>query len=165
METRELLDREEIRATLSRYNLAGDRGQIDELASCFLEDGVLEVEGGWTARGREEIRRRTGGAARAGQRAALMRHHLTTQGIELEPEDAARAWSYFLVISEIGPDHAGRYVDRLRRVGGNWMIEHRRVVIEWHSNDSAFPALRPAAEMATLGSSRAPTERGRGGER
>jgi hypothetical protein len=147
MKIDELLDREGIRETLARYNLAGDRGQIDELAGCFVEDAVLEVEGAWRAHGREEIRRQTGAtavAASASRRGPLMRHHLTTQGIELDREGGARAWSYFLVVSEIGPDHAGRYIDRLRRVDGRWQIEHRRVVVEWQSPDTAYPVLQAA---------------------
>lgn len=152
MEIAELLDRQEIRDTLSRYSLAGDRGQIEALASCFVEDGVLEIEGAWTARGRDEIRIQTGGTAdNTGLRPEpLMRHHLTTQGIELDGSDSARAWTYFVVVSEIGPDHAGRYVDRLRRQADAWRIEQRRVVVEWQSPDSVYPVLRPPAVAATL---------------
>ena len=79
-----------------------------------------------------------------------MRHHLTTQGIELDPEGGARAWSYFLVVSEVGPDHAGRYIDRLRRVDGRWQIEHRRVVVEWQSPDTVYPVLQSAPESGTI---------------
>ncbi len=142
MEISELLDRERIRQTLARYNIAGDRGRVDELAACFVEDGVLEVGGAWTARGRDEIRRHTGATAdtaRSQRSASLMRHHLTTQAIELDENDTASAWTYFVVVTEIGLDHAGRYVDRLRRAGNAWQIEHRRVVIEWQSPDSVHP--------------------------
>jgi hypothetical protein len=139
METFELLAYEGVRRTLARYTLAGDRGRVDELATCFSPQGVLEVDGGWTARGRDEIRRRTGATADTATRqrtSPLMRHHLTTQRIELDSDGSARAWTYFLVVSEIGPDHAGRYVDRLARSGDEWLIVHRRVVVEWQSRDS-----------------------------
>lgn len=144
-----LLAREAVRETLARYNLAGDRGQTDELAACFTPTGVLEIEGGWTATGRDEIAERTGGVARTTSSLSSseskststkhrMRHHLTTQGIELSAPDRARAYSYFIVVTESGPDHAGRYVDRLERVEGRWLLSHRRVVVEWWSPSSRY---------------------------
>ena len=41
----ELLAREAIRHTMSVYNTAGDRGRVDELATAFTPDGVLEFGG------------------------------------------------------------------------------------------------------------------------
>jgi len=38
----ELAVREAVRGTLARYNHAGDRGRIHELAEQFTADGVLE---------------------------------------------------------------------------------------------------------------------------
>ena len=55
MQVEELLAREAIRATLARYNLSGDRGRLDELAACFAPDGVMEIDGEWTATGRAAI--------------------------------------------------------------------------------------------------------------
>ena len=147
MDEVELLAREGIRDTLARYNLSGDRGRVEELAACFTEDGVLDIEGSWRAEGRDEIIRHTGVVARVTEKRdekttskarRLMRHHLTTSGIEITSSDSARAFSYFLVITEAGPDHAGRYVDRLRRDGERWLIEHRRVVIEWWAESSRY---------------------------
>ena len=41
----ELIARECVRDTYARYNHAGDRGRIEELAACFTVDGILEVKG------------------------------------------------------------------------------------------------------------------------
>jgi hypothetical protein len=152
MDLEALLAREAIRDTLCRYNLAGDRGRLDELVACFSEDGVLEVKGEWRATGAAEIRERTGGAApdTGGRSRGLLRHHLTTQGIELLGPDAARAWSYFLVLTEAGPDHAGRYADQLRKQAGGWLLTHRRVVVEWWSPNTVYPS--QAARAAAAGS-------------
>jgi len=142
MEIAEVIAREAIRNTLSRYTLAGDRGQLHELARCFAEEGVLDVEGGWVARGRREVFERTSSAlpSTENQRdSPLLRHHLSTQVIELVSETEARAWTYFSVLSEKGLDHQGRYIDRLRRVGGEWLIAHRRVVIEWYAAETVYP--------------------------
>jgi hypothetical protein len=41
-------------------------------------------------------------------------------------------------VTEIGPDHSGRYVDRLTRSGARWLLSHRRVMIDWMSGNSRF---------------------------
>ena len=126
--------------TLARYNLAGDRGRIDELVACFRPDGVLEIDGDWRAVGREEIASRLSDVRdRGGEGPILFRHHLTTHRSELESSTDARAWTYFFVVTERGPDHGGRYVDRLRCVDGDWLFRHRRVVVEWRAPETRFP--------------------------
>jgi ketosteroid isomerase-like protein len=154
MEIQELISRESIRATLARYNLSGDRGRLDELAACFAPDGVMEIEGEWTATGRDAIVEKLRGPMRelsARSQRSLLRHHLSTQGIELTGPDEARAWTYFVAHTEIGPDHSGRYVDLLRCIDGEWLFAHRRVVIEWRSPQSrmsAGTALSPGDHQA-----------------
>ncbi|MDG2303251.1 MAG: nuclear transport factor 2 family protein [Candidatus Binatia bacterium] len=136
-----LLAREAIRDTVARYNLAGDRGRLEELAACFCEDGVLEIRGDWEARGREAIlerlvpvRENTGAWAEG----ATMRHHLTTHRAEIRSATEADAWTYFLVVTDRGLDHSGRYVDRLRKVGGEWLLSHRSVLVDWRSGTGRF---------------------------
>ena len=142
MDASEIVARESIRDTLSRYTFCGDRGRLEELAACFARDGVLELADGWTARGRDEIQARTRSSLPAddgARRRPLLRHHLSSQRIEMTAPEAARAWTYFLAVTENGPDHSGRYIDRLQRVGGQWLIAHRRVVVEWYAPDTAYP--------------------------
>jgi len=142
MEVEELRARESIRRTLVNYNLHGDRGRIDGLVTCFAPDGVLELEHEWTARGRDAIRQQIARAseltAQRSFRHTLLRHHLSTQGIEIDSDEEARAWSYFTAVTEIGPDHVGRYIDALCRIDGQWLIRHRRVRIEWWAADTIF---------------------------
>jgi hypothetical protein len=142
MDVAEVIARESIRSTLTRYTIAGDRGRLDELVRCFGEEGILDLQHGWVARGRSEILERTG-EAMPGRRDArefpLLRHTLSTQSIELVSDREARAWTYFTAISERGPDHMGRYIDRLHRIGDEWLIAHRRVVVEWYSPDTVYP--------------------------
>lgn len=131
--------------TQAAYHLAGDRGRLDELASAFAEDGVLELATG-ELRGRTEIRtglsavRVTSEGVSEPVRPAFVRHHLTTSHIELTGSDTARGWSYFLVMTPIGIDHSGRYVDDYVAEEGRWLIAHRRVVVEWAAPDSALGA-------------------------
>jgi hypothetical protein len=147
--------RDAIRDTLARYHFAGDRGRLEELVACFTEEGVLEISGEAACRGRQAILARmraavdtlrsviaTATAAPAGGSASpgvpLLRHHLTTSRIELEPPDRARAWSYFLAVTEVGPDHSGRYVDAIERVGSEWLLSHRRVSVDWVAPESRY---------------------------
>jgi hypothetical protein len=46
--------------------------------------------------------------------------------------------SYFLVITDIGADHWGRYRDRFVPVGDRWLIAHRQVTTDGYAVGSAF---------------------------
>jgi hypothetical protein len=143
MDLDELLAREEIRDTLARYNLSGDRGRIPELLDCFTRDASLEIEGEPPARGRAEIERRMRAAidelcASGSDDPVRLRHHLTTSGIEVESPRMARAWSYFIVLTDIGLDHAGRYVDELRLEDDHWRLARRRVIVDWSASGTRY---------------------------
>lgn len=123
---------------VATYNLAGDRGQAEALAGLFAPDGVLETPL-WRAEGPREIASALSrGAAFRDRRPALVRHHLTTSAFAQETAGAASGRSYFLVLTEIGPDHAGTYVDRFVRAGGVWMFARREVRIDWKASLSLF---------------------------
>jgi hypothetical protein len=143
MDVDEVLARECIRATLARYNLSGDRGDLEGVAACFTEDGILEVPGSFTARGRaaivEELHRPVA-LLRGEAGRPLLRHHLATHGVAFEGAVRARSWTYFTAFTEVGLDHMGRYVDRWSRVEGEWLLEERRVVVEWWSPESRYSA-------------------------
>jgi hypothetical protein len=42
----------------------------------------------------------------------------------------AVATSYFLAITASGPDHWGRYRDRLRAVDDRWLFAHRQATVD-----------------------------------
>jgi hypothetical protein len=130
-----------IRAVMARYNTCGDNGRLAELAALFTEDGVLET-GNWRREGREAIvdgfSRRDGEALHPAL--TLMRHHLTTCDITLEGPRAATGRSYFLVITNIGLDRSGVYVDRLHKdEDDQWRFVHRTVRLDWISPHSLMP--------------------------
>jgi hypothetical protein len=56
MDLNEVVAREQIRDVISRYNHAGDRGRLEELAQCFAERGVLDLEDVPPVEGRDAIR-------------------------------------------------------------------------------------------------------------
>ena len=145
----DLLAREAIRDTLARYNVSGDRLKVEDYVACFTEDGIIESQGvpgeqafcyagraaifAWQDRWRS---RDPGGAAV--HKASFARHHLSTCKIDLSGPDAARVRTYWVAWTDIGPDHAGYYLDDFRKVGQEWLIAHRRVRLDWTSPDSLF---------------------------
>jgi ketosteroid isomerase-like protein len=144
MDANEAIAREEIRDTISRYNHAGDHGDLDALVRCFTETGVLDLEDEPDCEGRNAIRARLSGVVSdlAGRsERALLRHHVSSIRIELTSSSTAIAASYFLVFTEIGLDHWGRYADRFARTDGAWRIAHRKVRV-----DGATPGSRMAIE-------------------
>jgi uncharacterized protein (TIGR02246 family) len=139
MDAAEAIAREEIRDVISRYNHAGDRGDLDSLARCFRDDGVLEVDGEPGCAGRAAILQRLSSVVRdsaARGARAFVRHHVSSVKIDLTGPDSATAASYFLVFTEIGLDHWGRYADRLARSDGAWQFAHRRVRLDGAAPDS-----------------------------
>lgn len=149
MTPEDLLAREAIRATMARYTTSGDRLRVEEFAAVFTADGVLQSEGVEPAdtfryEGREAIRgwlaRWLTPAAEVGatHQASFVRHHLSTCDIDLTSADTARARTYWVAWTDIGPDHAGYYLDSFRRVDGEWLIAHRKVRLDWRHPDSLF---------------------------
>ena len=130
-----LEDREAIRDLFARQNLAYDRREPEATAAMFTEDGVLELTGsGLAFRGREAIR-------------GYMVRLLDVTG------DDYRHWTNSLAIDGGGDEAsvecyvavfgmrdgalrlAGRYHDRLRRVGGAWLFAYRRYDGEYSAGD------------------------------
>jgi len=139
---------EQIRATLARYTHAGDQGRLAVLAACFCEDGVLAIEGEPRIEGRPAIEERLLSVVeqtRAGDTPRRMRHHVSSIRIEAiaargRPDEPARpeaaVRSYFLVLTELGPDHWGSYRDRFRREADDWLIAERKVRVDGASPQS-----------------------------
>ena len=124
--------REAIRETLARYAHLVDRGRLDETAALFTEDAVLEAGDEPAARGREAIRALFAGAGTrlaAGCRTRI-RHHVSSVTIAFDDAWTAAAESYFLAVTDRGPDHWGRYRDRLVLRDGRWLFAHRRVRVD-----------------------------------
>ena len=122
-----------VQATINRYAHAGDRGDAEELAGLFLEDGVLEAAHGVLARGRAAIRDYLGrlADAEALERPAFVRHHVSDIDVVRGEPGRAEVRSYFLVVTDRGIDHSGRYRDILvLDVDGVWRFERRSVRLD-----------------------------------
>jgi ketosteroid isomerase-like protein len=132
MEPWEPIAREAIREALARYAHLVDRGRLDDAAALFTEDAVLEAGDEAPARGREAIRALFAGAGTrlAANGRARIRHHVSSVTIAFDDAWTATAESYFLALVERGPDHWGRYRDRLVLRDGRWLFAHRRVRVD-----------------------------------
>jgi hypothetical protein len=135
----ELLNREAIRALIISYNAMGDRGRVSEMVEAFAPDARLNAVG-QTAVGHTEI------AALLAANPLLpehrvTRHHITTQTVEIDGMEAV-ARSYFSVLTNIGLDHHGVYIDRLwLQPNGEWLITERAVRLDWQAANSVYAPL------------------------
>lgn len=133
MEPWELVAREEIRELVARYAHCADGGRFDELAELFAEDGELRIDGREPLRGRDAIRAFLGATRddlRASPAVRSLRHHVSSVRIEVAAPGAATGASYFLVVSDRGPDHWGRYRDRYVARDERWRFAERRVRVD-----------------------------------
>jgi len=141
MELWELTARELVRETIARYAHLVDRGRIDELVELFAEDGTLEAGDPPPAHGRAAIREfflGTRDRLAAATVRPLIRHHVSNVLVVLEDRKTATAESYFLAVTERGPDHWGRYRDRLVERDGRWLFQHRRAKRDGQAAGSVF---------------------------
>jgi uncharacterized protein (TIGR02246 family) len=123
----ELAAREHIRDLIARYNLAGDRGWIDEMLSLFTPDATLCVDGVPHV-GTDAIRAVFTSAG--GPSPELIRHHTATLRIDVSSPEQACARCYFQVLTVNGLDHWGRYTDRFACRDGEWRFTHRSVRVD-----------------------------------
>lgn len=141
MQLWELVARERIRDTLARYTWSGDGGKLDELASAFAPDGVLEVRGEEPLHGRDAIVARLGAVAATPAAPGVkrvVRHNLANIRFTAVTPGRIAVSSYFTVVTEIGLDHYGRYRDEFVPVGADWLIAHRFVSTDWAAPDSTM---------------------------
>lgn len=133
------VDRDAIRDLLARYTYHGDRGRVSDLAACFAPNGILEYLGK-APMGPQAIAAALSAGGTRDPRLSFIRHHISNPLITLDG-DWAEARSYFAVHTDIGPDHSGTYDDRLARTAQGWRFSHRRVRIDWQSDQSLFVAM------------------------
>lgn len=141
MEISDLLAREAIRDLVARYNAYGDSGLFDRMLELFAPDAVVEIEDE-AFRGDVEIRSVFTGVpertSRGGGTPAYLRHCTATHQIDLIDETTATGRCYFFVLTAVGIDHWGRYLDEYRVVDGRWRFARRRVLTDGLSPESLF---------------------------
>jgi hypothetical protein len=141
----------DIMHTMSIYQFGIDDGDFEQVGTAFASDATLQFSNGMQVSGRAAIcdtlsQRLQNRLRNVTSGTVFQRHNLTTRLIEVTQPDAARARSYFMVTSEIGMDHAGRYEDRFSlHEGGRWLISSRKIHVEWMHEKSRFHANKTMA--------------------
>lgn len=139
--------RDAIRQLAAVYAHGVDRGRFGEVVALFAPQGVLEVDDGRRMTGHDEITaffRSTADDVRNGRaRPLLLRHHVSSHHILVESRYAARGWAYFVVFTERGPDHWGRYRDAYVHTTDGWRFASRHVRIDGAAEGSWATARHP----------------------
>lgn len=133
MDLAELCAREAIRDLVASYAHLADGGRFEDLVALFTEDGVLHGGDAPEARGHDRILAFLAGTGRDLEnvtRVKLIRHHVSNLRIEVTGPEEARGVAYFLVVTDRGLDHWGRYRDVYARVAGRWLFRHRRARLD-----------------------------------
>jgi hypothetical protein len=146
MEVWQLVARESIRDLVARYNANGDSGRFDQVLELFAPDAVMEIAGEAPRVGHAEIRTIFVGArdrADWGDQPVYLRHMTGTHQIDLIDETTATGRCYYFVLTAVGLDHWGRYLDDYRVVGGRWRFARRRVSTDGRNPDALFAPSRP----------------------
>ena len=138
----DLLAREAIRDLVVRYNSYGDSGLFERMIGLFAPEAIVEVNGA-VHQGLDELRRLFGGvpehtSTSSGGTPAYLRHCTSTHQIDLTDEITATGRCYFFVLTAVGLDHWGRYLDDYRVVEGEWRFARRRVLTDALGPQSIF---------------------------
>ena len=127
--------REGARDLIGAYTHAGDRRRLHELAALFGNDGVLETHGMWSVTGAYAIASKLAESA-GRRRPQLVRHNVSSIWFGSVQPGEIHAESYFTVYTDLGPDHWGRYRDRIVGSGTTWHFAHRLVRIDSAAENS-----------------------------
>lgn len=144
MELSHLIAREEIGALVVAYNSLADRGRFDEALALFVPTATITTPFG-EHRGIDEIRSMfetaadRSGSAMPGRGRPHVRHHTSTHQIDLVDDRHATGRCYFAVVTPIGLDHWGVYLDDYEKRHDRWQFASRVVRVDGQTPDSLFP--------------------------
>jgi len=136
---RKLADRAALHDLMARYSRGVDRRDYALVASVFAPDVYLKYGDLWEGTGIEKIIE----FVRRVERFPVTMHFMGNQEITLRGDEAdmetyciahhrhTRDGKALLLVLGI------RYVDRLRRSGGQWRVAHRVMHIDWSREDEA----------------------------
>lgn len=128
---------------MDRYGIVHDFGGPEEFAALFTDDAVIESGGRVMVRGREALIQQGRRDEQKyftfqgadGKKSSFMRHVISNRQVKLTGRNTAEGSCYVITMindSATGPHvfSMSRYVDRYRKVRGEWRIEHRNIVGE-----------------------------------
>lgn len=149
----EMLDHYQIRKTLSEYCHGCDRCDEETMRGVYFGNDSWDDHGAIQANGPDFTRLMTGMVASSTN---TLSHLLGQSRIRVDGDTAA-AETYFLAVATSAGENGvemcnqlgGRFVDKLQKSDGRWLIKHRTVVRDWaismpiESDWTAESGLRP----------------------
>ena len=152
-----LLDRAAIHDVLARYFQGIDRGEPDQVRSCFTEDVQANYDGRPPVRGLDALmdsitafRKQQAGEWKVTTHFMGNLNINSLEGDVAETETNAIA---FLVLTGAPADQVAmrslRYLDRLLRVEGGWRISERLHTLDWSCHVPTSSAVTMAQRMTT----------------
>ena len=139
-----LVARDGIRDLVSRYNANGDTGRFEQVRELFCADAVMQIGRDSVYTGIDEIMSVFTGASDGTARSSgpsYVRHFTATHQIDLIDATNARGRLYFAVLTDVGLDHWGVYMDTYRVEEGRWKFASRRVTVDGYAPNSLFPRI------------------------
>lgn len=136
-------DRDAIRDLVARYNANGDTGRFAQVRDLFLPDAVMRIEPSDEYVGIDRIMEIFTGTKSTTASPGLthVRHFTSTHQIDMDGPDRATGRLYFAVLTDVGLDHWGRYVDGYARTDRGWKFARRSVSVDGWSASSLFPRI------------------------
>ena len=132
--------REAIRDLVARYNSNGDSGRFAQVRELFATDATMTIDGDRTYVGVDEIMSIfTGTKSSTSGSLTHVRHFTSTHQIDLVDATHATGRLYFAVLTDVGLDHWGRYVDSYEYSTDRWLFASRKVTVDGWSPHSLFP--------------------------
>lgn len=156
-------ERADIEQLAYRYVFALDWRDPQDYARAFAPDGVLTYGGG-EARGREQIAAVIQGMrdremarlkeGETGQGSGHSKHFISSMVIDVaEDGQSALAQATWMLVGGVEPvirGH-GHYVDKLVKVGGEWLYASRRTYNEQTKGRETQPFVNPVTNPAAYG--------------
>ena len=142
MEIWQVIARESIRDLVARYNANGDTGRFAQVRELFSPEATMDIGDDRVYSGIEEVMTIfTGTKDATGSANGLthVRHSTTTHQIDFVDDTHATGRLYFFVVTDIGLDHWGRYVDSYVSLDGHWKFASRKVTVDGWASNSLFP--------------------------
>jgi hypothetical protein len=134
VEVWEIEARLSIQVLFSSYGRFVDSGRVEDLANLFAEPCHYELSKGTVLTDRAAIVAGVEATkavfADAPPGFGRVRHHISSQVVDLRNPSSASASSYFMAVANYGPDHWGVYRDEIVKVGGAWLFSSRKASVQ-----------------------------------
>jgi hypothetical protein len=128
----------------------------EDLAVVFAEDSEMIISDSISFKGRQVIIDSLSAGAKkrgVGKPGNFQRHSLGNSMINVLDANSAKAVHFIMVMTELGFDHSGIYIDDFVKVGARWLIKTRRANMEWarpESRFNAFPSHKHVSDSVAL---------------